>query len=425
MASSETSSRAGELRRLVEHHNYRYHVLDDPEIPDSAFDALFDELKALEDEHPELVAPDSPTQRVGGAPAAGFTKVAHLQPMGSLEKVTTSEALEKWAADVRKRLGTDEPVAYVDRAEDRRLGDLARLRGRRLRPRRDARRRHAGRGRDPEPPDGRSGAPPRPNSRLGESALAARGARRDLLPAVRVRALHGGAGRGRQEAGAESTERGRRLAAPARLEGHGRAPAVALGVRRGRPRGRFPPDAVGASRLAPRARLPHEPERRAARVDRRGRRGVSRVGGAPGGARLRDRRDRDQGRRPRPAAPPWRAARAATLGEGVQVGALDGHHDAAQDPHPRGAYGRAQPVGRARARACRRRDGLERDAPQRGGHQPQGHPRGRPGDRPARRRRDPTGRRPRRGARAGHEGSFACPSGARSAASTWSSPRAR
>jgi DNA ligase (NAD+) len=113
MASSEAAARADELRRLVEHHNYRYHVLDDPEIPDSAFDVLFDELKALEEEHPELVVADSPTQRVGGAPSAGFTKVAHLLPMGSLEKVTTAEALDKWAQDVRKRLGTDEPVAYV------------------------------------------------------------------------------------------------------------------------------------------------------------------------------------------------------------------------------------------------------------------------------------------------------------------------
>ena len=113
MASSDAAGRIAELRRLVEHHNYRYHVLDDPEIPDSAFDTLFDELRALEDAHPDLVTPDSPTQRVGGAPAAGFTKVEHLQPMGSLEKVTTADALEKWAVDVRKRLGTDEPVAYV------------------------------------------------------------------------------------------------------------------------------------------------------------------------------------------------------------------------------------------------------------------------------------------------------------------------
>ncbi len=115
MSSSATvpAGRAAELRRLIEHHNYRYHVLDDPEISDAAYDALFDELKALEEEHPELVTAESPTQRVGAPPAAGFTKVAHISPMGSLEKVTTREALEKWADDVRKRLGTDEPVAYV------------------------------------------------------------------------------------------------------------------------------------------------------------------------------------------------------------------------------------------------------------------------------------------------------------------------
>ncbi len=106
-------ARVQELRRLLEHHAYRYHVLDDPEIADAGYDALYDELQALEDEHPELVTDDSPTRRVGAAPAAGFTKVEHLAPMGSLEKVTTSEALEKWATDMRKRLGTDEPVAYV------------------------------------------------------------------------------------------------------------------------------------------------------------------------------------------------------------------------------------------------------------------------------------------------------------------------
>jgi DNA ligase (NAD+) len=116
MASSEQvdiASRAAELRQLVAHHNYRYHVLDDPEISDAAYDRLFDELKALEADNPELVTPDSPTQRVG-APASGrFQKVRHLTPMGSLEKVTTDEALFKWADVVRRRLDSDEPVAYV------------------------------------------------------------------------------------------------------------------------------------------------------------------------------------------------------------------------------------------------------------------------------------------------------------------------
>ena len=114
--SSRTISpakRVAELRRLIEHHNYRYHVLDDPEIPDSAYDALFDELTELEAADPALVTPDSPTQRVGAPPAEGFRKVAHLSPMGSLEKVTTREALERWEQDLRKRLGADEEFAYV------------------------------------------------------------------------------------------------------------------------------------------------------------------------------------------------------------------------------------------------------------------------------------------------------------------------
>jgi DNA ligase (NAD+) len=107
------ADRAAELRRLIEHHNYRYHVLDDPELSDAAYDALYDELTALEADHPELVTPDSPTQRVGAPPADGFRKVEHLSPMGSLEKVTTTEALAKWEDDIRKRLATDEAVAYV------------------------------------------------------------------------------------------------------------------------------------------------------------------------------------------------------------------------------------------------------------------------------------------------------------------------
>ena len=110
---SDPAVRVAELRRLIAHHDHRYHVLDDPEIPDSAYDALFDELKALEAEHPALVTADSPTQRVGAAPAEGFRKVEHLLAMGSLEKVTDEAGLLKWADDVRRRLGTDEPVAYV------------------------------------------------------------------------------------------------------------------------------------------------------------------------------------------------------------------------------------------------------------------------------------------------------------------------
>jgi DNA ligase (NAD+) len=114
--SSETTTvgeRAAELRRLIDHHRYRYYVLDDPEVSDAEFDRLYDELVALEEAQPELVTPDSPTQRVGAAPSERFRKVEHLSPMGSLEKVTSDETLRKWADDVRRRLDSDEPVAFV------------------------------------------------------------------------------------------------------------------------------------------------------------------------------------------------------------------------------------------------------------------------------------------------------------------------
>ena len=105
-------ARIAELRERVDYHLYRYHVLDEPEISDAEFDRLWDELLALEREHPDLQTPASPTQRVGAPPSDKFEKVEHPTPMGSLEKVTTDEQLEKWHADVVKRLGTDE-VRYV------------------------------------------------------------------------------------------------------------------------------------------------------------------------------------------------------------------------------------------------------------------------------------------------------------------------
>jgi DNA ligase (NAD+) len=115
MASSRTRApeqRAAELREAVDYHLYRYHVLDDPEISDAEFDRLYDELVAVEEADPGLVTPDSPTQRVGAPPSEKFQKIEHPTAMGSLEKVTTAEALEKWHDDVCKRLGTSD-VVYV------------------------------------------------------------------------------------------------------------------------------------------------------------------------------------------------------------------------------------------------------------------------------------------------------------------------
>jgi DNA ligase (NAD+) len=112
-SSATAESRAAELRDILNRAAVAYFVDDAPIMEDANYDALFDELVALEAEHPELLTADSPTQRVGAPLSDRFRKVRHLTPMGSLDKVTTDEAVRKWAEDVRKRLATDEPVAYV------------------------------------------------------------------------------------------------------------------------------------------------------------------------------------------------------------------------------------------------------------------------------------------------------------------------
>ena len=88
--------RAAQLRAGVEYHNYRYYVLDDPTVSDGEYDRLMRELRELEDEHPELVTPDSPTQRVGAAPAEGFAQVQHAIPMLSLANAFNFRELEAW-----------------------------------------------------------------------------------------------------------------------------------------------------------------------------------------------------------------------------------------------------------------------------------------------------------------------------------------
>ncbi len=98
------------LRREIEHHNHRYYVLDDPAITDAEYDALLRRLEALEREHPELITSDSPTQRVGAAPASGFATVAHRQQMLSLQNATTREEIEEFDARIRRFLGRDEIV---------------------------------------------------------------------------------------------------------------------------------------------------------------------------------------------------------------------------------------------------------------------------------------------------------------------------
>jgi DNA ligase (NAD+) len=109
---SSATQRADELRAELRRHEHLYYVLDAPEISDAAYDALMNELKRIEAAHPELVTPDSPTQRVGGKPAEGFRKVAHSRPMLSLDNAYSAEELAAWEARCRELAGPL-PVEYV------------------------------------------------------------------------------------------------------------------------------------------------------------------------------------------------------------------------------------------------------------------------------------------------------------------------
>jgi DNA ligase (NAD+) len=103
-AAPTVARRAAELRRELEHHNRRYYVLDDPEIGDDAYDALLDELRAIEAEHPELRTADSPTQRVGAPPLDRFERVQHEEPMLSLANARNEDELRAWEKRVRNLL---------------------------------------------------------------------------------------------------------------------------------------------------------------------------------------------------------------------------------------------------------------------------------------------------------------------------------
>jgi DNA ligase (NAD+) len=107
------AERAAELRQQLEYHGYRYYVLDDPEIGDDQYDALLDELRAIESEHPELVTPDSPTQRIGGEPVSDLVKVSHPQTMLSLANARSEEELRAWIQRMRNflaREGIEDPT---------------------------------------------------------------------------------------------------------------------------------------------------------------------------------------------------------------------------------------------------------------------------------------------------------------------------
>ncbi|MGH8943105.1 MAG: NAD-dependent DNA ligase LigA, partial [Acidimicrobiia bacterium] len=108
----EDASRIEELRSQVNEHLYRYHVLDDPIISDAQFDALIAELRRIEEENPELVTPDSPTQRVGAPVGDLFAPVRHLRPLFSLDNADSSDMLLAWEHRIERQLGRP-PAGYV------------------------------------------------------------------------------------------------------------------------------------------------------------------------------------------------------------------------------------------------------------------------------------------------------------------------
>jgi len=123
MTKAEARKRAEELRELINYHNYRYYVLDDPEVSDSEYDRLFNELKGIEEVFPMLISPDSPTQRVGAKPLEKFKTVSHTIPMLSLDNVFSEE--EAYEFDLRvKRFLELPPSAVIEYTAEPKLDGL-------------------------------------------------------------------------------------------------------------------------------------------------------------------------------------------------------------------------------------------------------------------------------------------------------------
>src|SRR5208283_3716854 len=111
--SHKLAAQAEKLREEIDRANYRYHVLDDPEISDADYDHLMRRLEALEREHPELATPDSPTQRVGAAPSEKFGVVVHRRPMMSLANAMNAEEMREFDKRVKRLLKSDAEIEYV------------------------------------------------------------------------------------------------------------------------------------------------------------------------------------------------------------------------------------------------------------------------------------------------------------------------
>ncbi len=106
----KAAARANELRELLDRYNHRYHALDDPEVPDAEYDRRMSELRRIEAEHPELITPNSPSQRVGAPPVAAFGTVHHRIAMLSLDNAFTEEEVRDFDRRVHERLERQDSI---------------------------------------------------------------------------------------------------------------------------------------------------------------------------------------------------------------------------------------------------------------------------------------------------------------------------
>ena len=386
------------LAEVVRDAQFAYYVRDAPTLSDADFDVKLRELEALEEAHPGLRTPESPTQRVGGTFSTDFVTHDHVERMLSLDNAFSLDELTSWSDRVARDAG-DHRRALPVRAEDRRPRGQPAVRGWTPDAGAHARRRPHRRGRHAEPPHHRR-HPARPDRHRRRA-----GARAASRCAARSTS--------RSRRSASSTPRSSR---PARRptpiprntaagslrqkdpEGHRESPAEDDRARHRRPSGPGARAPVAGVRAAARLGPAHVGALPRGRHDRRGR-GAHRVlRRAPARRRARDRRRGGQGRRGVGAAPAGLDQPRAQVGDRVQVPAGGGQHDPARHQGQRRSYRTGDALRRDGAGAGRRVDRRDGDAPQRQRGQAQGRADRRHGGAAQGGRRDPRdpgpGRRP-------------------------------
>ena len=217
--SHKLAAQAEKLRDEINRANYRYYVLDDPEISDAEYDQLMRRLEALEREHPELATPDSPTQRVGAAPSEKFGVVVHRRPMMSLGNAMDAEEMREFDKRVKRLLKSDAEIEYVAEVKLDGLGIELVYEDGRLTV--GSTRGDGINGEDvtPEYPHDQERAAQIAPSRARQNPAPARSARRSDYPAHGVCEVEPGARRGRRAGVRQSAQRRGGIAAPARSEG--------------------------------------------------------------------------------------------------------------------------------------------------------------------------------------------------------------